>query len=437
MAILNQRDYKLGRARLAELKNALGRAAVVDDLASHLSAEITDARREAIRAEAKRLEDEIAAFEELQSSGEAAKELSTDDLGMLPIVARVARRLSQRDLADRVEVSEQQIQRYESDRYGSISLSRYKKILEILGVELQSRLKPSWSDSQTTEKSTRFELELDYPLISEIRKNNWVQLPKNVSKDKAAQLLATYIAGGTELGRGRSLHRRQIRYDDINDSLTETALAIWQARVLQQASIQRHKLKAKFNIIDTSWLSKLAKLSRHLDGPPRAIEFLRECGIILVIVPHLPHTRLDGAAMLLADGTPVIALTLRHDRIDSFWFTLFHECAHVCLHFNHGLDSGFIDDMDVDVGEDRTEERNADLFALSALIPEEVWETAPARFSKSPNLIRQLADKLGIHPAIVVGRIQKERGDYRTFNDLLGRGTVRSLLSDQLTEPRT
>ncbi|NJL20730.1 MAG: hypothetical protein HC895_07860 [Leptolyngbyaceae cyanobacterium SM1_3_5] len=48
-------------------------------------------------------------------------------------------------------------------------------------------------------------------------------------------------------------------------------------------------------------------------------------------VTHLPQTYLDGAALLLPDGTPVVALTLRYDRIDNFWFVLLHELGHILL----------------------------------------------------------------------------------------------------------
>src|SRR4030042_1351312 len=57
--------------------------------------------------------------------------------------------------------------------------------------------------------------------------------------------------------------------------------------------------------------------------------FLEKMGIILAVEPHLPRTHLDGAAMLRSDGTPVVALTLRYDRLDNFWFTLSHELAHI------------------------------------------------------------------------------------------------------------
>lgn len=50
--------------------------------------------------------------------------------------------------------------------------------------------------------------------------------------------------------------------------------------------------------------------------------------IHLVCLEPLPRTHLDGAALQLADGTPVIGLTLRYDRVDNFWFCLLHELAH-------------------------------------------------------------------------------------------------------------
>ncbi len=426
MGILNQRDYRSAKSRLAQLQAALGPDAVVESLTSKLSAEVTAARRQAIYAEANRLKEDIEGYEKLQSSGVISKEFAIDELGLLPIIGRIARRLSQRELGDLLDVSEQQIQRYESDRYASVSLSRYKKILEILGVDLHSKLKSAWSTSNASEKDIQPKLELDGALISAIRKHNWVALPKGIAPNSASQILATYVSESAEFSRERTLHRRHVREDEL---INDTALAIWQARVLRQSMSQPQKHRTKFNIVDTSWLAKLAKLSSQPDGPVRAIEFLRERGIVLEIVPHLPHTQLDGAAMMLSDGTPVIALTLRYDRLDSFWFTLFHEIGHVLLHFNHGLEAGFVDNLDTP--NNSAEERDADLFALSALIPDGIWETSPARFSKSPDLIRKLAESLGINPAIIAGRIRKERNDYKIFNELIGNGSLRSMFADR------
>lgn len=428
MAVLNQRDYKSAKARLAQIQAALGQEAVFDSLKSNLSADVAPARRDALRAEAQRLQEEIGAYENLQTSQARHTFSADDDLGILPILGRIARCLSQREMGDLLGVSEQQIQRYESDRYAGVSLSRYKKIMEILGIDLHSRLKTAWSTTGATSHGPQPHLELDSSLISELRKNNWVQLPKGITKENAGHILAVYVSESADLSRGRALHRRNAREET---PLNDAAIAIWQARALRQATFQRQKIRTKFNIVDTTWLAKLATLSTYADGPLRAIELLREHGIAFAIVPQLPKCRLDGAAMLLADGTPAVVLTLRYDRVDSFWFTLFHELGHVLLHFNHGLDIGFVDNLDVS-GTTKPE-READLFAQSALIPEQTWETSPARFSKSPDMVRKLAQTLGIHPSIVAGRIRKERSDYTIFTDLVGNGEVYQLFTHEVT----
>lgn len=71
---------------------------------------------------------------------------------------------------------------------------------------------------------------------------------------------------------------------------------------------------------------------------------LEKLGIRFVVVPHLAHTKLDGAAAYVKEG-PIVALTMRYDRIDYFWFTLFHELAHLVLDHQGGhLDETHDDD---------------------------------------------------------------------------------------------
>src|SRR5690606_14457409 len=84
--------------------------------------------------------------------------------------------------------------------------------------------------------------------------------------------------------------------------------------------------------VTVDFLRTLARFSYLDSGPLLAKEFLNKNGIHLVCEAHLPKTHLDGAALRLPDGSPVVALTLRYDRLDNFWFTLFHELAHVGLH---------------------------------------------------------------------------------------------------------
>ena len=146
---------------------------------------------------------------------------------------------------------------------------------------------------------------------------------------------------------------------------------------------------------------------------------------MLVAEPQIPGMKVDGAAFLL-EGVPVIGLTLRRDTVDNFWFTLLHEVGHVILHYRTGLRTGFFDDTDTtDVDEI---EQEANEFASNVLIPEERWKRSPARITKSPAVVEKFAKELGINPAIVFGRIQKERGNYAIFSNSIGRGAVRKHL---------
>ena len=116
-------------------------------------------------------------------------------------------------------------------------------------------------------------------------------------------------------------------------------------------------------------------------------------------------------------------MTLRHDRLDNFWFTLLHELAHVALHFDS--DEGqFIDDLDVEAKND-PKEQEADKFAGETLIPTGVWKKSPASRLRSPEAATHLARELGIHPAIVAGRMRHHWKAFRLLNPLVGHREVR------------
>jgi HTH-type transcriptional regulator/antitoxin HigA len=161
------------------------------------------------------------------------------------------------------------------------------------------------------------------------------------------------------------------------------------------------------------------RLSAFQDGPKLAREYLARAGIALVVEPHFKGTYLDGAAML-DQGRPIVALTLRHDRLDNFWFVLLHELAHVGRHLdqNHPF---FADDLDSPDKADR-QEAEADEMASEALIPASEWDSAKLKGSPTPMMAMALADRLCIHPAIVAGRIRHEKNNYRLLPRLLGQG---------------
>ncbi|HVS53594.1 MAG TPA: ImmA/IrrE family metallo-endopeptidase [Opitutaceae bacterium] len=217
-----------------------------------------------------------------------------------------------------------------------------------------------------------------------------------------------------------SLQRQRVRAGAEADPY---ALLAWQCRVLIVAKANAPRTQYKANALSDDWFVALVHLSRFTDGPLRAQAHLREVGIPLVIEPHLQSTHLDGAALLSERG-PVVGLTLRHDRLDNFWFVLLHELIHVRNHLRKGSLEDIFDDLDVAATDIESE---ADTLAAQALIADEVWDTALPRFVRSEESILDFAAQLKISPAIVAGRIRREAEDYTLLNDLVGRGAVRKL----------
>jgi HTH-type transcriptional regulator/antitoxin HigA len=251
-----------------------------------------------------------------------------------------------------------------------------------------------------------------------------------VATKRAKELLEPFFAplGGPSAIAAlyrKSEHVRSAR------SMDAYALAAWSARILIDAQRVAGEFCSNATDLREDDIRALVQLSVHSDGPLRAVEFLRRYGVFVSVQPHLPRTYLDGAAMLAANGMRVIGLTLRHDRLDNFWFTLFHELAHITQHLGTAVGSQstdpaalFYDDLEFGADPDPREEE-ADALAGEWLVPKSAWEQSAARYVKSPEAVEQLASQLKISPAIVAGKVRHFFKDYRVVNNLVGHDAVR------------
>jgi HTH-type transcriptional regulator/antitoxin HigA len=218
---------------------------------------------------------------------------------------------------------------------------------------------------------------------------------------------------------------KSVRNDDVNRQI---ATYIWLfysetiAQTLQLGEFKREKLCSES-------IEDLVQLSSRDDGPKQAKQWLKNAGVACVVNSSLPSMRLDGSCSFLASETPMIALTIRYDRVDNFWFTLMHEIGHLKLHFEADHNHVFLDDLD-NIPEDNEKEAEANSFARDSLIPRDKWRRSEAFRLKTKNAVLKLAEERKIHPAIVAGRLRHETGDYTLHSELLGQDTVR----DQLIE---
>ena len=243
----------------------------------------------------------------------------------------------------------------------------------------------------------------------------------NELKEYAAELVGKFADAVSGIPRTQpALLRTTAHQRSNNKQCDELALWAWQTRVQQKAAVAPLANAYVSGSVNLDFMRRLAGESWAESGPVRAKEFLNHHGIHLIVEPHLPKTYLDGAAMRDASGKPIVALTLRHDRVDNFWFTLMHELAHVALHLD-GENDVFMDDLD-SKGEVDAIEQQADELASEALIPSDAWATTLIMAEAD---IHDLARKLHIHSGIVAGRWRREMGNYRKFTKLLGKDQVR------------
>ena len=255
----------------------------------------------------------------------------------------------------------------------------------------------------------------------------WIPAAGNLTS-RAKEVISDLVrkAGGPEVA-GAVLYRKN-DHARANAKTDPYALKAWCWKVLAEANETRPSVSYERGTVTLEFLRQLARLSWLEEGPRLAREFLAKHGIPFVTVPHLPRTHLDGAALRLGDGTPVIGLTLRYDRIDNFWFCLLHELAHVGRHMDGDGDAAFVDDLtlrDVDGAREDPKETQADEWAEEALIPRAIWETSAVRQEPTSMSVINLANALQIHPAIVAGKIRHEQRNYRLLSQFVGTGEVR------------
>lgn len=209
------------------------------------------------------------------------------------------------------------------------------------------------------------------------------------------------------------------------DLIDEVSTMAWIAHVTDAAIAESRHMRFAPTALSGNFLRQLVRLSVRKDGPSLALSAVRDLGIAVVVESGLPGMSVDGASFHVAAAGPVLALTLRHDRLDNFWFTLLHELGHIALHLASPGDDVYIDSLDEAVGDEQEVEAEADAFAKDALVPRDTWLRSDARRLGSEGSVVSLAKQLGIHPAIVAGRIRYERREFRMFTDLAGVGGVR------------
>jgi HTH-type transcriptional regulator/antitoxin HigA len=419
--ITNERQYKISKAALAKLDQSIARFDLAEARAAIGNMQLAEAQLQALESERELLSSQITDYQTLRSG--SVSDFRTESLEELPtmlIKARIATGLSQAQLAARMGVKEQQIQRYEAEKYSSASLRRIIEVADALGLDVSkhARIRAGALPERTGVGATALDWSR-FP-IKEMYRRGW--FPEFFGTFREAEANAESLIRPLVTLANRpwaeALHRKHVR---SGSRLDEYALLAWECRVLALA--QREQAQAfDASKITKEWFRRLVQLSGEEQSAVRAKDYVADAGITVVVEPHLPQTYLDGACIANASRQVVIGMTLRFDRLDNFWFVLLHELAHSVLHLHNVAVDTFFDDLEA-TGDKL--EQEADTFASESAVPSALWETAIARYTRTERAVVDFAEHLGISPALVAGKIRREADNYVILNNLVGIGSVR------------
>jgi HTH-type transcriptional regulator / antitoxin HigA len=228
-----------------------------------------------------------------------------------------------------------------------------------------------------------------------------------LSKDRTDQiqnLLRFFGAGSITACNERFAELATVSYRHSPTFKSEVApLLVW----LRMGEIEGEKIECA-DYDKTAFLKALKKI-RTLTHEPLEVatkeitKYCAEAGVAFVIIKPLKKIALSGISRWLTPRKALIQQTLRHLRNDHFWFTFFHEAAHLLLHSRKTvfLDGNRREDRN---GNDK-EEKEANDWAADFLIPRSDFEEFTARFDGSEECVKTFAREQGIHPGIVVGQL--------------------------------
>jgi HTH-type transcriptional regulator / antitoxin HigA len=257
------------------------------------------------------------------------------------------------------------------------------------------------SDANVAKRATLYSV----APVKELVRRKWIAASRDTD-DLEGNLLAFYKADSLDDIKGRRFAARKASpYGETSHS--EWA---WYCRAFQMAE-DVHAARYSESTMRQEGLAEVHRLTTSEQEVRRVPQVLSGLGIRLVIVERLPRMQVDGAAFWLSDDKPVIAMTLRADRIDGFWFTLAHELAHILNRDQPGLDVNLVG-KDRQPTDDKPEsEKRADEFAGEFLIPRNEIENFILRVRPLYSKVRinQFANRIGVHPGVVVGQLQHRR----------------------------
>jgi HTH-type transcriptional regulator/antitoxin HigA len=329
----------------------------------------------------------------------------------------VDRGMSQKEFASRMDMSEKHISRLIN---GEVQLTPEVAVrLEmVLGVPAHFwiNLEGTYREKlvkANAENVMDADVELAKKLpYNEMAKNNWVPATRK-SNERVVNLRRFFEVVHLGLLQQGSLIPNVACRRLLMTEKGDYALIAWAQKArLDARSIETRPIDLKSLAAAIPQIRAMTRIDPK-DFCPKLSTLLADCGVAIVYLPHIDGSFLHGATFM--DGNKiVVGLTVRGKDADKFWFSLFHELAHI-LHGHIGRANGATDD----------DENEADDFARQTLIPKAQFDYFVERNDFGRESIVRFAESIDIDAGIVVGRLQKEGHiNYSWHHDLKTKYTI-------------
>jgi len=250
------------------------------------------------------------------------------------------------------------------------------------------------------EVSRRAKLYSKFP-VKELLKRGWIEASENI--EVLEQRFLDFFGMKSMDDKPMFAHAaKKTVYESEGPTTTQLAWLNRAKQVAKAVAVGKFSTQALRDAIP-----QLRARLEYTEEIKNVSEILAKAGVHLVIVEHLPGAKMDGACFWI-NSSPVIALSLRYDRVDNFWYNLFHEIDHV-LH-GEGKDNPIFEviESDADLEGLSANEWRANQAAANYCIPKDEMDGFIARVNPlfSRQAIIGFARRLNIHPGLVVGQLQ-------------------------------
>ena len=257
----------------------------------------------------------------------------------------------------------------------------------------------------------------DYAPIRDMQRRGWIKKVDDLATLTAELCRFFRVPSLDQAPQQVANARASIESEDGKLTTEQTA---WCYRALQLATgmqVEQYSRKALDACVDG-----LRMLMEEPEQVRQVPKVLAASGIRFVIVEHLPRTRIDGAALWLNDRSPVVALSMRYDRIDCFWHTLCHELSHIRNRDGTMLDVDLIDEGKIQPSAKSEVEVRANRESGAMLVPPDELDNFILRVKPyyHKSRISGFARSQHVHPGIVAGQLQHRREtDYSANREML------------------